>query len=104
MFENIGKGSADVIAAALPGVEKTVTDTGQMLRLVLTESVLPAIAEVVATFEAQCDRLDGAEVTLTPSGPITVTVTLPTFTLKVSAPLKPTAGGPAADSSVTVSG
>jgi hypothetical protein len=91
MFENIGKGAADSIAAALPGVEKTVADAVAGVNLIVQQALLPALAEVVATFEMQCDRLDGATITVEPSAPLTVTITIPTFTLRVNMPLKPTA-------------
>jgi hypothetical protein len=88
MFESVGNQTAKTITDALPGVEKTVTDAISAVQLLVTQTLVPILADVVSQLDAQCNRLDGATITLAPSGPLTVTVTIPTFTATVSMPLK----------------
>jgi hypothetical protein len=93
MFENVGLQGAKDIADALPGVEKTITDSVAALQVLVTQTVVPILADIVSQALAQINRLDGATVTLAPSGKmeatINVSVQIPTFVATVSMPLKP---------------
>lgn len=93
MFEGVGSQATKNIADALPGVEKTITDAVSGVRLLVSETLVPIIAEVVTEILGEFNRLDGATITLTPSGKlkaaITVEVDIPTFTAAVNMPLKP---------------
>ena len=92
MFSNIGADAAKTLADALPSVEGTVRDTGQMLSTLVSQQLLPCLAEVVSQAITQVDRLDGAAVEVEADGRLTATVTVsvnfPKFTARVSAPLK----------------
>ena len=88
LFDSVGAQTAKTITDALPGVEKTVTDAVVAVQTLVNQSLIPILAEVVSTAISQCDRLDGATITLEPSGPVTITV--PSFKLTVSMPLRPT--------------
>ena len=91
MFESVGNQTAktvtDALTAALPGVEKIVPDAISGVQVLLTQTLLPVLADCISQLELQVNRLDGATVTLTPSGPLTVAVTIPTFTATVSMPI-----------------
>jgi hypothetical protein len=93
LFENVGLQSAKEITDALPGVEKTITDAVSGLQVVLTQTVVPILADIVSQALAQVDRLDGATVTLVPSGKleatVNVSVQIPSFTATIHMPLKP---------------
>jgi hypothetical protein len=93
LFENVGLQSAKEITDALPGVEKTITDAVSGLQVVLTQTVVPILADIVSQALAQVNRLDGATVTLVPSGKleatVSVSVQIPSFTATINMPLKP---------------
>jgi hypothetical protein len=93
MFENVGLQGAKDITDALPGVEKTITDAVAGLQVIVTQTLVPILADVVSQVLAQVNRLDGATVTLVPSGKIDVTVNfaiqIPTVTATLNMPLKP---------------
>jgi hypothetical protein len=93
LFENVGLQSAKEIADALPGVEKTITDAVSGLQVVLTQTVVPVLGDIVSQALAQVNRLDGATVTLVPNGKleatVSVSVQIPSFTATISMPLKP---------------
>lgn len=90
MFESIGKDSLKPLTDALPGVEKTISDAVAGIQVLVGETIVPIIAEVVTQALAQVDRIDGATVTLKPSGKLIVTVDIPAFTATVSMPLMKT--------------
>ena len=92
MFESVGNQTAKTITDALPGLEKTVSDALAGIQLLVTQTLVPILADVISQLDAQCNRLDGATITITSTGPpLTVTVTIPTFTLRINMPLKPAA-------------
>ena len=91
MFESVGNQTAKTITDALPGLEKTVSDSLAGIQILVTQTLVPILADLVSQFDAQCNRLDGATITVEPSAPLTVTVTIPTFTLRINMPLKPAA-------------
>lgn len=93
MFEGVGSQATKNIADALPGVEQTVRDAVTGVQALITESLIPILAETVSQVLGEFNRLDGATVTLAPSGKLKATVTveveIPTFTATVNMPLKP---------------
>lgn len=92
MFESVGNQTAKTIADALPGVEKTISDAVQGMNLLVKETCIPILADIVSETLARVDALDGARIILSPSGKLTATVTvtvdIPTFRFDVSMPLK----------------
>lgn len=94
MFESIGAQTAKQITDALPGVEKTITDAVTGVDTLVKQTLIPILAEVVSDALARVDALDGARITVSPSGKLVATVTIavdiPTFMASVSMPLKST--------------
>jgi hypothetical protein len=88
--DEVGSKAAKTIADALPGVEAAVDRTMDGLRDLVVNTLTPAFADFVSQGEMQIDRLDGATVTLEPSGKLTVSVTvdIPSFKATISAPLR----------------
>jgi len=95
MFERVGEQATKNIADALPGVEKTITDAFTAVQVLVGQTLVPIIADVITQALAQVDRLDGATVSIEPDRKLTATVTVnvsvdvPTFTARVNMPLKP---------------
>jgi hypothetical protein len=93
MFENVALQGAKDITDALPGVEKTITDAAAGLQVIVTQTLVPILADLVSQALAQVNRLDGATVTLVPSGKLEATVNfsvqIPAFTATLNMPLKP---------------
>jgi hypothetical protein len=90
LFDSVGNQTAKTISDALPGLEKTVSDALSGVQVLVTQTLVPILADIVGQFDAQVNRLDGATITLTPSEKLTVSITveIPTFTATVSMPLK----------------
>jgi hypothetical protein len=92
VLDSLGLKSVQQLTEALPGVEGTVRDAIAGIQVLVKETLVPIIADVVSETLARVDALDGAKITIAPSGKLTatisITVDIPTFTAAVSMPLK----------------
>lgn len=83
LFDSIGEKSTKQLVEALPGVEKTITDSVGAVQELVKQTLVPILVDVVDTVVGQVDRIGTAKITILPSEELSVTVKIPTFTVEV---------------------